>query len=207
MKKLIIAIFLLLTTISYGQRSVGGSTVNITPNYDHYYLSGAITKIDPTDGVDGFYTFTATDTVTFTEYDSGSNTGSNFAFSDTILPGESVQLYFDGTTVRSSSTTVETNDFIRTSTGAACSDDWGDLTSSQTNPIEQYSMVVTAGAVTLTDIGNGILSGSGGTGWVDYFRNMIVLCFDVAPTAGTTIEADYRYHTGVHQIGMWYKIN
>lgn len=64
-----------------------------------------------------------------------------------------------------------------------------------------------SGGITLTDTGNGILSGAGGTGWVDYFRNMIVLCFDVAPVAGTTIEADYRYHTGVHQIGMWYKIN
>ena len=187
---------------------LSGSTININANYNHYFISGVIDKILPTSGIDGTFIFTATDTVTFTSYVNPGNTGSNMNFNATILPGESITMYYNGTQVKSASTVVVTNDFIETAGGSAtCFDNWGALTSSPTNPIEEYSMVVTAGAITLTDSGNGILTGSGGRGWVDYFRNSIVLCFDIAPTVGTTIEADYRYHSTIHQTGMWSKID
>lgn len=185
-----------------------GSTINVTANNNHYYTDGTINKIATSTGVEGYYYFTSVDTTIFTEYANPGNTGSNLLFSDTIYPYQTVKLYFDATNVKSGGTSTHSGHSIGTGDGATkCFEEWNTFFSSETNPIKRGTMVLTTPSVTLTDNGNGVLTGSGGSAWIDYYRNMLVVCFDTAPTSGHNIAVTYDYHTTVHQNGMWSKID
>lgn len=64
------------------------------------------------------------------------------------------------------------------------------------NPVKPKSVVVQAGGVTLSDpTGNGGISGTGGSGTINYNTGTIALTFDVAPPAGQQITVSYVYFT------------
>ena len=157
-------------------------------------------------GVSGTFYFTAVDTVTFTAFADPGNTGSNLNFTGTVLLGETMSMYYDNLNVKSNGTTIITGDVIVSADGISkCFNRTDELTNG--SKIEAGSMVVTCGAVTLTDNGDGTLTGTGGSGWIDYYRNNIIVCYDIVPTVGTPVSCDYRHHNTVYQQGMWSKID
>lgn len=65
-----------------------------------------------------------------------------------------------------------------------------------TNPLVAGRTInVTAGAVTGTDNGSGVISGSGITGTINYTTGAISVTFTVAPAGAVAIECDYSYET------------
>lgn len=188
------------------RKLLSGATINVSPKYNHYFISGAITKIVVPNGVSGTFYFTAVDTVTFTAFADPGNTGSNLNFTGTVLPRETMSMYYDNLNVKSNGTTIITGDVIVSADGISkCFNRTDELTNG--SKIEAGSMVVTCGAVTLTDNGDGTLTGTGGSGWIDYYRNNIIVCYDIVPTVGTPVSCDYRHHNTVYQQGMWSKID
>jgi len=53
------------------------------------------------------------------------------------------------------------------------------------------TLTVTAGAVTLTDQGDGTLTGTGGSGTINYITGAISVTFTAAPAAATIVSAGY----------------
>lgn len=72
--------------------------------------------------------------------------------------------------------------------------------------IKPGTLTVTIGAVTLTDDGNGNLTGGGGAGWISYDTNYITIYLDSNPGV-TSIDVSYQYYSTLHQAGTWIKIN
>lgn len=189
---------------------LSGTTVSVTPNNNAYYTAGSIDKI--TVGFGGGIaimepiTFTAKSSTTFTRYDSGTKTTSNLDFPTvTLATGESVTLKWNPLNVKATgSTTVTALNIGTTASGTQIYVRWGTLTGGST--LVPGSMTIVAGGVTFVDDGFGNLSGTGGSGWVDYQSNTVTLTFDSDPSAGN-ILATYQYYTGVHQQGMWERVD
>ena len=184
-----------------------GTTVSTNLNYDHYYTSGTIDKINaPGFGYNGIIYFTADATTTFTAYNSSTKTTSNVDFSQTLAAGETVKMYYDALDIRAASTTAVTGETLGTTTNNVLS--WGSWSSFDfgNNYIKPKTVTVTVGAVTLTDDGNGNLTGTGANGWIDYYGNYIVIYFDSNPGA-TPVTVNYTYHNTIHQTGMWKRVD
>ena len=60
-------------------------------------------------------------------------------------------------------------------------------------PVVPSTVVVQAGTVELVDDGNGNLTGTGGSGTIDYNTGAVAVTFTTAPASGTPILASYRY--------------
>lgn len=64
---------------------------------------------------------------------------------------------------------------------------------SKNDPLVSQTLTVTAGAVTLTDDGNGKLTGGGGKGTINYTTGALDVILDAAPATGVKIKAAYSY--------------
>jgi len=69
-----------------------------------------------------------------------------------------------------------------------------------TVPIRPSSVVITTGAVTATDDGNGNLTGTGvaAGGTVNYLTGAVAITFTAAPANGTAVSIQYTYSTEVN---------
>jgi hypothetical protein len=188
--------------------TLSGSTINVNGNYNHYFTSGVINKIAVNSGdLEGIFYFTATDTTTFTQYANPGNTGSNVNFTQTVLPGQTIKLFFDPFNIKSNAPSSTTGDNIATGNGTTTHfEKWGFLQFGG-NYVVPGSVTLRAAGVTLTDDGVGNLSGTGGSGWIDYLKNNVIVSFDTAPANAVSIELDYDYYNSIYQLGMWSKID
>lgn len=60
-------------------------------------------------------------------------------------------------------------------------------------PLRPGSLTVKAGAITGTDNGQGVISGTGVSGTIDYTTGAVSVTFSAAPANGTVVLANYRY--------------
>lgn len=187
--------------------TISGSTVSLNLNYNSYYTSGSITKINaPSVGFSGIIYLTAVAATTLTAYANPGNTGSNMDFSHTLAAGESIAMMFNPLDIRSASTTAVTGEVLRaTTSGVKVYSMWGNIDFGA-NIVKPGTVTITIGGVTLTDDGQGNLTGTGGSGWIGYDTNFIVIYLDADPGV-TNILMNYSYHNTLHQQGMWTKIN
>jgi len=186
---------------------LSGSTISISTNYNRYFVSGSITKINsPAVGLSGPYFFTAQAMTIFTAYNNPSNTGSNINFSDTLQAGETIEMIWNPLDIKSASTTLVSNENIgSTSSGSLIKHVWNEINFGSSTLVPG-SITITAGGITFTDDGRGNLTATGGSGWIGYDTNMLTLYFDANPGV-TNILITYNYYNTIHQAGMWSKID
>lgn len=186
---------------------LSGSTITPSVNYNRYFTDGAITKITgPTSGWSGPYYFTSVDTTIFSAYANPGNTGSNVNFTQTLLPGETISILWDPLDIRASGTTTASGEVIGTTVNATTAYNLWNEINFGANVVVPGSVSITIGAVTLTDDENGNLTGTGGSGWISYETNYVVIYLDANPGV-TNITMTYDYFNTIHQQGMWSKID
>lgn len=184
--------------------TISGTTVTLSSNYDQYFTSGTIDKIVPgyLYGHGHVVYLTAASSTTFTAYNAVTKTTSNVDFTGIVSAGETVALRFNATDWRGTTTTVSSETLRNTTNGTTTYNLYGDFDNSNIKP---GTLTVTIGAVTLTDDGNGNLTGSGGAGWITYDTNYITIYLNSNPGV-TAINVAYDYYSTLHQAGMWIKI-
>jgi hypothetical protein len=77
------------------------------------------------------------------------------------------------------------------------------IVSEATAEIEPGSVIITIGAITFTDQGNGLLTGSvvGNSGWIDYLTGIVTLTHTAG--AGVASTASLNYYPTLPAMGIW----